>query len=95
MDKENDPAHQAKLDDFMTRAPETLRASVKIAIEKGASSWVTALPSYDHGTVLHKGEFVDSLYIRYGWTPPDLPATCACGAAFDVAHSLTCNASEN
>ena len=90
LDKENDAAHQAKLDDFMTRAPETLRASVKIAIEKGASSWVTALPSYDHGTVLHKGEFVDSLYIRYGWTPPDLPATCACGAAFDVAHSLTC-----
>jgi hypothetical protein len=90
VDKENDAAHQAKLDDLMKRVPESLVSSIKIAIEKGASSWVTAMPSYEHGTVLHKSEFVDALYIRYGWTPPDLPANCACGAAFDVTHALTC-----
>ena len=74
----------------MKKAPAELLASIKISLEKGASSWVTAAPSYDHGTILHKGEFVDALYIRYGWSPPDLPATCACGASFDVKHALEC-----
>src|SRR3954469_12795441 len=59
-------------------------------VEKGASSWVTATPSFDHGTVLHKGEFVDACYIRYGWTLLNLPTKCACGAAFDVQHALDC-----
>jgi hypothetical protein len=51
---------------------------------------VTATPSFDHDTVLNKGEFVDAIYIRYGWTLPGLPTTCACGASFDVQHALDC-----
>ena len=40
--------------------------AVQAASVKGASSWVTALPSYDYGTALHKKDFTDALYIRYG-----------------------------
>jgi hypothetical protein len=40
--------------------------------------------------VLHKRDFVDACYIRYGWTLLDLPVSCACGKAFDVQHALDC-----
>ncbi len=39
----------------------------------------TALPSVEHGFALHKGAFQDALALRYGWTPTDMPSTCACG----------------
>ena len=67
-----------------------MRVAVSAASEKGASSWVTASPSYDHGTVLHKSDFVDACYIRYGWTLLNLPLTCACGVAFSLQHALDC-----
>src|ERR1700709_369485 len=70
--------------------PLMISNSVQAASAKGASSWVTACPSYDHGTVLHKGEFVDACYIRYGWTLLDLPVACACGTAFSLQHALDC-----
>ena len=33
--------------------------------EKGASSWLTALPVEDFGFVLHKGAFCDALALWY------------------------------
>ena len=79
-----------KLHIVLAHAPSELKIAVSAASEKGASSWVTASPSYDHGTVLHKGEFVDACYIRYGWTLLNLPLTCACGVAFSLQHALDC-----
>ena len=67
-----------------------MQTCLNIAREKGASSWVTACPSNDHSTVLSKAEFVDAVYIRYGWVLPDLPDACVCGATFDVQHALDC-----
>jgi len=64
--------------------------AVQAASEKGASSWVTASPSFDHGTVLQKRDFVDACYIRYGWALVNLPITCPCGVAFNVQHALDC-----
>ena len=40
--------------------------------------------------MLHKGDFVDACYIRYGWTLLNLPLTCPCGAQFSVQHALDC-----
>ena len=40
--------------------------------------------------MLHKGEFLDACYIRYGWTLLDLPLTCACGSDFNLQHALDC-----
>jgi hypothetical protein len=90
VDKENEDRNKAKLETIVEHAPPELKLALKAASEKGASSWVTATPSYDHGTVLHKGEFTDAVYIRYGWTLLNLPTTCACGTAFNVQHALDC-----
>ena len=64
---ESDSRFKAKLAVILEVASIELKQAVKAASEKGASSWVTACPSFDHGTVLHKGEFVDAWHIRYGW----------------------------
>ena len=82
--------HKDKRDTLLAQAPEKMKIAIKAASEKGGSSWMTAIPSYDHGTVLHKGDFVDSCYIRYGWELLNLPTSCACGATFDVQHALDC-----
>ena len=65
VNKENETRSKEKLDLILENAPEDLKLALKACSEKGASSWVTAVPSYDHGTVLHKGEFTDSVCIRY------------------------------
>ena len=68
-----------------------MKIALKAAGEKGASSWMTAVPSYDHGTILHKRDFVDACYMRYGWDLLDLPLSCgACGGPFSLQHSLDC-----
>ena len=90
IDKESDNRFKAKLEVILAHAPSELKLAVSAASEKGASSWVTASPSYDHDTVLHKGDFVDACYIRYGWTLLNLPLTCACGTAFSLQHALDC-----
>ena len=90
VDKESEARCKKKRDGIMQHASEGFKLAVKAASEKGASSWVTACPSYEHGTVLHKRDFVDACYIRYGWVLLDLPVTCACGTAFNVEHALNC-----
>ena len=43
-----------------------LQRSVELAQEKGSSAWLTVLPVAEHGFLLHKGEFRDTLCLRYG-----------------------------
>jgi hypothetical protein len=61
-----------------------------LAQEKGASSWLSALPREEFGFTLHKGAFRDALALRYGWPPSNTPTSCACGASFTVEHALSC-----
>ena len=72
IDNETDTRLKAKLDVILDNAPAELKKAVQAASEKGASSWVTAVPSYDHGTILHKSDFIDACYMRYGWQMLDL-----------------------
>ena len=58
--------------------PNQLQSALDLAKEKGASTWLTALPLAEHGFTLHKGAFRDDLALRYGWTPADMPSKCAC-----------------
>ena len=44
-------------DDLMGLLPDSLQRSVKLASEKGASTWLTVLPLSEHGFALHKGAF--------------------------------------
>ena len=70
--------------------PESLRRSVELASEKGASCWLTTLPITEFGFTLHKGTFHDALALRYGWPPKRTPTNCECGASFSVDHALSC-----
>ena len=72
------------------RLSPSLKRSMELASEKGASSWLTALPITEHGFALHKGAFRDALCLRYNWQPTQLPKSCACGHAFTVNHVLSC-----
>ena len=67
-----------------------LKRAVELAQEKGASSWLTALPIQEHGFALHKSAFRDALALRYDWPPSHLPSSCACGASFSTEHALSC-----
>ena len=61
-----------------------------LAQEKGASSWLTALPIVEFGFTLHKCAFRDALCLRYGWPPARTPVNCECGTQFTVEHALSC-----
>jgi len=58
--------------------------------ERGSSSWLTSLPIEQHRFVLHKGDFIDTLCLRYGWMPPRLPSHCVCGTDFSISHAFSC-----
>jgi len=70
--------------------PDNLKPFVEQARDKGASSWLNALPIEEQNFVLNKGEFKDALRLRYNIELENLPATCPCGERFDVTHALTC-----
>lgn len=64
---------------------------LKLAAEKGASSWLTTIPIASQGFSLQKNAFRDGLCLRYGWRPLNLPSRCACGAENSVQHALSCS----
>ena len=70
--------------------PIPLQRSMELSQEKGASTWLTALPIDEHGFALHKAAFRDSLSLRYGWPLQNSPSHCSCGQPFSVEHALTC-----
>lgn len=76
--------------ELMGKLPNNLQRALKVSSEKGASSWLSALPMTEHGFALHKGAFRDALCLRYGWRPSNLPTNCVCGKPFSVEHALSC-----
>ena len=77
-------------DYLKVRLPHSLKRSMDLAQEKGASSWLTALPIEEFGFALHMGAFHDALALRYNWLPLHTPSMCGCGAKFSMEHSLSC-----
>ena len=76
--------------ELKAQLPRHLQRAMELGSEKGASSWLSALPIEDHGLALHKGAFRDTLCLRYNWQPTHLPSKCICGKAFSIDHALTC-----
>ena len=66
---------------------DTLRA-VNQARDKGASSWLNALPIKSQGFALNKGEFRDALNIRYSRPIKDLPSTCPVDVFFTTDTNI-------
>ena len=58
--------------------------------EKGASSWLSALPIQRLGYTLNKQEFRDAVCLRYGWNIADMPMFCGCGQLNSMDHVLIC-----
>jgi len=46
---------------FLSTLSTGLQLSLKLAGEKGASSWLSTLPLECHGFALHKGDFCDAI----------------------------------
>ena len=70
-------------------SPVQLKAN-DICQADGASIWLTSLPLRSEGHHLSKREFVDAIYLRYGWQPNRLPLECACSSKFSIDHSMSC-----
>ena len=69
---------------------DNMKRNLDLAREKGAGSWLTALPIQSLGYMLNKQEFRDSLCLRYGWRIPQTPQFCACGERNDINHAMIC-----
>ena len=53
--------------------------------------WLTAMPDCLNGMELSADEFRDSLRLRSGLAPLDLPDRCdGCGQRFSLGHTMTC-----
>ena len=71
--------------------PKSQQFGMDQASEKGASSWLTALPIQEFGFCLHKQAIRDALCVRYGWQLEILPLHCACSEAPSLNHALSCS----
>ena len=78
------------LDSIKNSSNEALLWLLELAMEKGASSWLTSLPLADYGFRLNKQQFVDAICMRYDLPIDDAPRNCACGEPYSVNHCLTC-----
>ena len=72
------------------RQEPALQRVLQQASEKGASSWLGAVPIATQGFDLNKGEFQDSLRVRYLIDLENLPSICPCGDKFDPTHAMQC-----
>ena len=70
-------------------SPDLLQA-VQQTRDKGASSWLNAIPTEEHSLPLNKQEFRDSLCLPYNLPLPNLPSHCACGEMLSVDNALSC-----
>ena len=88
--KEKDDDLKGKLEELKVSLPVRTQRAVDLASEKGASSWVTAVPLKDMNFDLSKREFRDAMRLRYDWPIPDSPSVCVCGCSFTVDHAMIC-----
>ena len=80
-----------RCEEIVKTLPESQNKQLQLNQQKGASSWLTALPIEEHGFHLSKRQFWDAIRLRYGWPLTNIPASCGCGKTFNVAHALSCH----
>jgi len=88
--KERDDDLKGKLEELRVSLPLKTQRAVDLACEKGASSWLTAIPLKDMNFDLSKREFRDALRLRYDWPILDSPSVSVCGCSFTVDHAMIC-----
>ena len=80
---------QDQIDVDSTLPNDTLKFVIQ-ARDKGASSWLHAVPIGRQGLALNKMEFRDALRLRYNLRLENLPSDCVCGEKFGFYHALSC-----
>ena len=79
-----------KMEKADKKTPESMKNFVSQAKDKGASSWLNALPIQEQHLNLNKEQFSDAMRLRYNIPLSGIPSYCACGNAFNVTHALDC-----
>ena len=69
---------KSRMESVDSTLPSILLRLVNQLRDKGASSWLTAIPLVDQGLVLNKQEFRDSMSLSYNVPLSDLPCKCIC-----------------
>ena len=91
MKKEKRKREEEKFNFVKTNITQQKQGVLEATTEKGASSWLTALPIKDHGFYLSKQMFWDTVCLRYGIQQlSKLHSRCVCGANYNVEHALSC-----
>ena len=93
MQENNAKKHEQRkqqMEEIDINLPENLKTFVEQARDKGASSWMNALPISEQHLTLNKEEFKDAMRLRYNLPLSGLPTNCPCGERFDVTHALSC-----
>ena len=83
-------AAKSRIDRIVESLSPDLLQAVQQTRDKGASSWLNAIPTEEHGLPLSKQEFRDSLCLRYNLPLPNLSSYYAFGEVFTVNHAFTC-----
>jgi len=65
-------------DELLAEMTPESQQLIKGAMEKGASSWLSALPIKATGYALNKQEFTDAICMRYGWKVKGIPTHSLC-----------------
>ena len=88
--EEKESSLKVRVTELETNMSETQRRLFHCSMEKGASSWLTVMPTKRLGYVLNKQEFQDAMRLRYGWPIPNTPSYCGCGKKNSLDHVITC-----
>ena len=81
---------KARMETIDSSLSNELMRLVNQSRDKGASSWLNAIPLEEQGLAMNKQEFRDSLRLRYNIPLQDLPSFCVCGERFTINHALSC-----
>ena len=81
---------KSRMESIDSTLPSDLLRSVNQSRDKGASSWLTAVPLVDQGLVLNKQEFRDFLRLRYIIPVSDFQSKYVCGEKYTVCNALSC-----
>ena len=76
---------KSRIESIDSTLPSDLLRSVNQSRDKGASSWLTAVPPVNQGLALNKQEFRNSLSLSYNIPLSDLPSKC-----IPNCHALSC-----
>ena len=90
---EKSERRKQKIKDVDEKAPLDMKPFILQARDRGASSWLNALPIEELDFQLNKEEFRDALRLRYNMKLDNLPTYCPCDNRFSVSHALDCKKS--